>query len=90
MSLISKIYDPLGLDIPYLLKGKRILQESCKRNYSWDDAIADDYIAETNGEMEVENLKKERCFKPSKLIHCSLHHFFGVSQNGYGHVLYLR
>ena len=34
LSMISKIYDPLGLAAPFLLKGKRILQELCKSNCS--------------------------------------------------------
>ena len=46
LSMISKIYDPLGLAALFLLKGKRILQEFCKSNFSWDDAVSDDYIVE--------------------------------------------
>ena len=97
LSMISKIYDPLGLAAPFLLKGKRILQELCKSNFSWDDAVSDDYIVEWERwkkELQLlENLKMERCFKPSKfgkVIDCSLHHFPDASQDGYGQVTYLR
>ena len=89
LSMISKIYDPLGLAAPFLLKGKRILQELCKSNFSWDDAVSDDYIVEWERwkkELQlVENLKMERCSKPSKfdkVIDCSLHHFSDASQDG--------
>ena len=41
-----KIYGPRGLAAPILLKGKRILQELCKSNFKWDDAVSDDYIVE--------------------------------------------
>ena len=34
ISMISKIYDPLGLAALFLLKGKRILQELCKSNFN--------------------------------------------------------
>ena len=34
LSMISKIYDPLGLAASSLLKGQRILQELCKSNFS--------------------------------------------------------
>ena len=46
LSMISNIYDPLGLASPFLLKRKRILQHLCKSNFSWDDAVSDDYIVE--------------------------------------------
>ena len=42
----------------------------------------------------LENLKMERCFKPSskfgKVIEYSLNHFSDTSQDGYGYVTYLR
>ena len=82
---------------PFFLKGKKILQELCKSNFSWDDAVSDDYIVEWERwkkELQLlENLKMERCFKPSKfgkVIDCSLHHFSDASQDGYGQVTYLR
>ena len=86
LSMISKIYDPLGLVAPFPLKGKRILQELCKSNFSWDDAVPDNYIVEWEKwkkELQLlENLKMERCFKPSKfgkVIDSSLHHFSDAS-----------
>ena len=95
--MISKIYDPFGLAAPFLLKAKRILQEFCKSNFSWDDAVSDDYIVEWEiwkKELQLlENLKMERCFKPSKfgkVIDFILHHFSHASQDGYGQVTYLR
>ena len=70
LSMISKTYDPLGLAAPFLLKGRRILQEFCKSNFSWDDAVSDNYIVQWEKwkkELQLlENLKMERCFKPSK------------------------
>ena len=43
LSMISKIYDPLGLSAPFLLKGKVILQDFCN-NYSWDDIVPSNFI----------------------------------------------
>ena len=97
LSMISKIYDPRGLAAPFLLKAKRMLKELCKSNFSWDDAVSDNYIVEWEKwkkELQLlENLKMERCFKPSKfgkVIDCSLHHFSNASQDGYGQVTYFR
>ena len=95
--MISKIYDPYGLAAPFLLKGKRILQELCKSNFSWNDAVSDNYLVEWEKRKEelplLGNLKMERCFQPSKfdkVIDCSLRHFSNASQYGYGQVTYLR
>ena len=44
LSMISKIYDPLGLAAPFLLKGKIIHQDLCKNNYSWDDNVSINFI----------------------------------------------
>ena len=44
ISMVSKIYDPLGFAAPFLLKCKRILRVLCKNIYSWNEALSDDYI----------------------------------------------
>ena len=95
--MVSKIYDPLGFAAPFLLKGKRILQVLRKSNYSWDEAVSDDYIINWKKQKRelqlLEGLERNRCFKPSKfgkVIGCSLHHFSDTSQTGYGQVSYLR
>ena len=97
LSIVSKIYDPLGLAPLFLLKGKTILLELSKSNFRWDDAVSDDYIVEWEKwkkKLQLpENLKMERCFKSSKFgkaIDCSLHHFSDASQNGYGQMIHLR
>ena len=46
LSKTSKIYDPLGLAGPFLLKGKKILQDLCRKNYNWDEAVPDDSVTE--------------------------------------------
>ena len=38
LSMSSKIND-LGLSAPFLIKGKIILQDLCKNNYSWDGNV---------------------------------------------------
>ena len=48
LSMVSKIYDPLGFTAPFLLKDKRILQVLCKSNYNWDEALSDEYIKDWN------------------------------------------
>ena len=42
LAMLSSIYDPLGLVSPFLLKGRKIIQELCKGNFQWDDDIPED------------------------------------------------
>ena len=39
LSIISSIYNPLGLVSPYLLKGKKILQNLCYDTLNWHEKI---------------------------------------------------
>ena len=36
LSIISFIYDPLGLTSPFLLEGRQLLQHLCNQNVQWD------------------------------------------------------
>ena len=42
LSILSSIYDPLGLCAPFLLKGKQIMQKLCQLNLKWDEDIPDE------------------------------------------------
>ena len=97
LSTISKIYDSLGLAAPFLLKGKIILQDLCKNNYSWDDNVPSNFTKDwENWKVQLHLLEiviMKRCFKSpgfGKFSCCSLHHFTDASQNGYGQVSYLQ
>ena len=93
----SARYDPLELASPFLLKRKKILQDLCRNNYNWDEAVPDDSVREwENWKKELkllENMKMNRSFKPEGfggIVECSLHHFSEASQNGYGQASYLQ
>ena len=97
LPMISKIYDSLGLASPFLLKGKRILQEICKNNISWDEQMSAETIEEwekwKNDLKLLRNINLDRCLKRprfGRLIDCSLHHFSDASQDGYCQVPYLK
>ena len=84
LSTISKIYDSLGLAAPFLLKGKIILQDLCKNNYSWDDDVPSNFTKDWESwKVQLHLLKNvftKRCFKPPGFACCSLHHFSDASQ----------
>ena len=44
LSVVSSVYDPLGFICPFLLPAKAILQDLCRRQLGWDDAIPDEHV----------------------------------------------
>ena len=97
LSIISSVYDPLGLAAPFLLQGKSINQELCRANLGWDEVIPEKIqIQWTKWEKnmkQLESIAVERCYKPTTfgtVMECSLHHFADACEYGYGQVSYLR
>ncbi|KAI3375023.1 hypothetical protein L3Q82_021070, partial [Scortum barcoo] len=58
LSVIASLYDPLGFIAPFILKGKRILQELCHKGIGWDDPLPEEM------KPRYKNDKDE--------VHCSL------------------
>ena len=42
LSVVSSVYDPLGMAAPVTLNGKMIVQDLCRLKLGWDDCIPDD------------------------------------------------
>ena len=42
LSVLSSVYDPLGISGPFLLEGRSIIQELCKNDLKWDEKIPQD------------------------------------------------
>ena len=40
LSVISSVYDPLGLAAPFVLTAKMLLQDLCRLKWGWDDPIS--------------------------------------------------
>ena len=97
LSVVSQLYDPLGLLSPFTLKGKRVSQKACQEKGEWDAEVSSALQQEWNdwvNELDnLENIKIERCIKPKdfgKIIRAELHHFSDASLQGYGACSYLR
>ena len=97
LSTVASVYDPLGLISPFVLEGKSILQEMCKRGVQWDDFISG-YLQPRweRWKLDLQNLKEihiSRCYKPAELgpvISTELHRFSDASTGGYRVCSYLR
>ena len=97
LSILSSIYDPLGFETPFLLRGKHILQKLCKKNQKWDTKLPEDLQTEREKWkiklLALQEVHIKRCFpRPDfeKVSECRLHHFSNACGSGYGQASYLR
>lgn len=81
---------------PFLLQGKKILQELCKEKVEWDDPVPEESRARwerwRNELILLKEMKIPRCYKPNdfgKLKSVKIHHFSDASTDGYGQCSYL-
>ena len=91
LAALIKVYDPLGLEAPFLLKCRQIIQNIYRNNLTWDDTIDDsssyEWLKWTNHNMTLQYINITRCIKPKKfgeVTHCSLHYFSDACDTGYG------
>ena len=97
LSVMSSLYDPLGLAAPMILTAKRLLQKLCRKDLGCDDVIRSDHLERrcewSRGITGLSDVKVPRCVKPqhfSKVDSIQLHYFSDASEEGYGAVSYLR
>ena len=90
LSVVSSIYDPIGLISPYVLEGKRILQQLCVMGSGWDDPISADLVARWQKWLSrldnLGELRIPRCINPLSLsvTKVELHYFSDACFAGYG------
>ena len=87
----------LGLASPFILKGKKIIQELCNDSLQWNHPIPENikqqWLKEKSNLGKLNSIKIARCFKPKNFGNVkgySLHHFSDASDIGYGQASYLR
>ncbi|KAG7496410.1 hypothetical protein JOB18_018512 [Solea senegalensis] len=97
LSTVASVFDPLGFLAPFLLLGKKVLQEMCQKGIAWDEPLPRELQPQwENWLKDLENLQKlqiPRCFAPEtlgKAQRIELHHFSDASSYGYGQCSYIR
>lgn len=97
LSTISSVYDPLGLVSPFLLNGKKLLQELCQDKRDWDEEVPDHiryrWQRWRTELAQLSSLEIPRCYKDTELAELKrveLHHFSDACQDGYGQCSYIR
>ena len=96
LSMLAKLFDPLGLVSPIIVSAKVLFQELCTRKLGWDEEIPlqqgerwKKLVSDLNsvGEITI-----PRCLykgSSSKVKHCSLHGFADASKTAYCATVYL-
>lgn len=95
LSEVSKLFDPLGLVSPVILKAKTIVQELWKLKLTWDESIPisihnkwTQFINSLTRLSELRIPRHIRC--KAEVINIQLHSFSDASETGYGACIYLR
>lgn len=97
LSVISSIYDPMGLIGPLILPARGILQELTRLKLDWDDPVPkeleESWCEWIDGLQWLSEFKVSRCIKPKDfgmIKRTELHHFSDASHRGYGVASYVR
>ena len=68
LSIASSIYDPLGFVAPVILPAKRILQDLCRIQLSWDEEIPEVYRLQWDQWLktipDISRFTIPRCYVP--------------------------
>ena len=96
LSIVSSVYDSLGLLAPGILPAKLILRELCQEKLSWDENVSDrhsrrwlQWLSEL---QELSSFEVNRCIKPDNFgvtLTAQIHNFSDASENGYGIASYI-
>ena len=95
-SIISSIYNPLGLASSFLLEGRQLLQSLYNQLVLWGDVVGPELRKDWERWEQklkgVQDIHISRCIKPhmiGKIVETSLHHFLDASEKEYGHCSYI-
>ena len=96
LATLSSIFDPLGIISPFLLKGKKILQDVVCDGKSWDDPLSEEqrrsWITWRSSLEKLSEVTVARCYSDlsKSSVKATLHCFSDASEIGYGQVSYLQ
>ena len=68
LSVLSSVFDPLGLGTPFMLKERQIIKQLCQEKLQWDEQIdersAYEWLKWKNNLLTLENVTEPRCYRP--------------------------
>ena len=95
LSVIAKLYDPVGWLSPVIIVAKRLMQELWIRKLDWDDPLPEDLLNHWNSYYselpKLEQILTPRWIGLSRTsLGYELHGFSDASARAYSAVIYLR
>jgi len=94
LSLVARIFDPLGIFGPAVFLAKIIMQRTWKSGLGWDDPLPADIAAEWRAFVSdlpsLLNIRVPRYINAYHAAPCYLLGFCDASQRGYAAVVYVR
>ncbi|XP_050705313.1 uncharacterized protein LOC126990672 [Eriocheir sinensis] len=92
LSLISSVFDPLGLLAPITIRGKLLVKEAWQMKRGWDEPLPPSFTEEWL-KLKADFLKADAILFPRNIGQdnksCTLHVFCDASAKAYGAVAYL-
>ncbi|GFR10880.1 uncharacterized protein TNCT_185991, partial [Trichonephila clavata] len=94
LSVIARLYDPLGLIGPVISKAKIFLQKLWLRKLNWEEclpeAIASDWLNFVSSLKALEELKIDRYLLTDSYEKLMLLGYADASESAYGAVVYMH
>ena len=105
LSVINSVYDPLGVAVPAMLEGRKLLQQlisSCKgtdgnNSLAWDDPLPDKIVTRwqcwKDSLQDLQHVHIPRCYRPTDFgvpTRAELHGFSDASKDAIGAAVYLK
>ncbi|XP_070515381.1 uncharacterized protein [Cardiocondyla obscurior] len=95
LSEIARVYDPIGLVGPIVMKAKRLMQDVWRAGIYWDESIPQNIYTEwIEFAEQLKNLHNilvdTRKILVENYFHVQIHGFCNASNVGYGACLYIR
>ena len=96
LSSVSTMYDPLGLVIPVVIRGRMLFQQTTKLKLGWDVPVPSEltvkWVHWWNDLKNLSTVLFDRCVIPTEFSDAAieLHHFCDGSQQAYGACTYIR
>lgn len=96
LKVSAKVFDPLGLLSPFLIRLKIIFQQLCSYRKGWDENLEGEPLhvwKNLVNEFKVLNhIKVPRCYilLSNTVLHSELHGFSDASEKAYAAIVYLK
>ena len=91
LSIVSRMFDPLGLLSPIQIRGKMFVQSLWQNHYSWDESLSEPFCKEFLNICDCFSDVHKICFPRFVVIPAaySLHVFCDASNKAYGAAAYV-